>query len=134
MTFRLTDKLTDLTGKLKRAVAWRLHRVLGDKVVYGTLLECAKRWRQILSRPTYIAVIGSAGKTTAKELLLGMLAHQGRGVGNPGSFNNIEEIAMAMLRLRPWHSFFVSELSEDRPGAMDRALALLRELRTRRLG
>ena len=126
MTFRLTDKLIDLTGKLKRAVAWRLHRVLGDKVVYGTLLECAKRWRQILSRPTYIAVIGSAGKTTAKELLLGMLSHKGRGIGNPGSFNNIEEIAMAMLRLRPWHSFFVSELSEDRPGVMDHNLALLR--------
>ena len=122
MTFRLTE----IPGKLKRAVAWRLHRVLGDKVVYGTLLECAKRWRQILNRPTYIAVIGSAGKTTAKELLLGMLSHKGRGIGNPGSFNNIEEIAMAMLRLRPWHSFFVSELSEDRPGVMDRSLALLR--------
>ena len=122
MTFRLTE----IPGKLKRAVAWRIHRVLGDKIVYGTLLECAKRLRQVLSRPTYIAVIGSAGKTTAKELLLGMLAHKGRGVGNPGSFNNIEEIAMAMLRVRPWHSFFVTELSEDRPGVMDRTLALLR--------
>ena len=122
----MTYRPTQIAGKLKRAVAWRLHRVLGDKIVYGTLLECAKRWRQILSRPTYIAVIGSAGKTTAKELLLGMLAHQGRGVGNPGSWNNIEEIAMAMLRVRPWHSFFVSELSEDRPGVMDRCLALMR--------
>jgi len=46
-------------------------------------------------------------------------------VGNAGSFNNIEEIAKALLRVRPWHRFFVTELSEDRPGVMDRPLALL---------
>jgi len=111
--------------RARDALAWRLHRLLGDRVVYGSLLAVAARWRRAMRRPVYIAVAGSAGKTTAKELMLGMLAQQGKGVGNAGSFNNIEEIAKALLRVRPWHRFFVTELSEDRPGVMDRPLALL---------
>ena len=112
--------------RLRDAIAWRLHRILGDKIVYGTLLVMARRWRSVINGPVYIAVVGSAGKTTAKELMRGMLSCKGKGVGNPGSFNNVEEIAMAVLRVRPFHSFFVTELSEDRPGVMDRPLALLR--------
>lgn len=112
--------------RVRDALAWRLHRLLGDRVVYGSLLAVAARWRRAMRKPVYIAVAGSAGKTTAKELMLGMLAQQGTGVGNVGSFNNIEEIAKALLRVRPWHRFFVTELSEDRPGVMDRPLALLR--------
>ncbi|MDP2323696.1 MAG: aminoacyl-tRNA hydrolase [Gammaproteobacteria bacterium] len=108
------------------ALGWRLHRLLGDRVVYGTLLAVASRWRRILTRPVYIGVAGSAGKTTTKELLLAMLAHRGGGVGNHSSFSNIEEIAKALLKLRPWHRVFVTELSEHRPNEMDRPLALLR--------
>jgi len=121
----MPSKLRTLSVRVRDALAWRLHRLLGDRVVYGSLLAVAARWRRAMGRPVYIAVAGSAGKTTAKELMLGMLAQQGKGVGNAGSFNNIEEIAKALLRVRPWHRFFVTELSEDRPGVMDRPLALL---------
>ena len=111
--------------RVRNALAWRLHRLLGDRVVYGTLLAGARLWRQLLKKPVFIGVTGSAGKTMAKELLLGMLAHKGKGVGNFSSYNNIEEIAKPMLRLRPSHSFFVTELSEDKPDAMDKPLALV---------
>lgn len=118
--------IRNIASRLRDALAWRLHRLLGDRVVYGSLLAAARRWRGAMRKPVYMAVAGSAGKTTAKELMLGMLSQHGKGVGNVGSFNNIEEIAKALLRVRPWHRFFVTELSEDRPGVMDRALALLR--------
>lgn len=118
--------IRNIVSRLWDGLAWRLHRLLGDRVVYGSLLAAARRWRRAMRQPVYIAVAGSAGKTTAKELMLGMLSHRGKGVGNAGSFNNIEEIAKALLRVRPSHRFFVTELSEDRPGVMDRALALLR--------
>jgi aminoacyl-tRNA hydrolase len=111
--------------RLRAAVAWRLHRLLGDKIVYGALLVVAKLWRRALKKPIYVAVVGSGGKTTTKELLLGMLSQKGKGVGNPSSLNNLEEIAMALLRVRPGHAFFATELSENRPGAMDKPLALL---------
>lgn len=111
--------------RVSDAIAWRLHKLLGDRVVYGSLVALAARWRRFLSKPIYIGVTGSAGKTTTKELLLGMLAHTGRGVGNYSSFSNIEEIAKAMLKLRPTHRFFVTELSGHQPNEMDRPLMLL---------
>jgi UDP-N-acetylmuramoyl-tripeptide--D-alanyl-D-alanine ligase len=117
--------ITESFARLRGALGWRLHRLLGDRTVYGALLVAARRWRVLLRKPVYFGIAGSAGKTTTKELLLGMLSHKGRGVGNDRSYNNIEEIAKALLRLRPSHRFFVTELSEDRPGVMDRPLALL---------
>ncbi len=111
--------------RVRDAIAWRLHKLLGDRVVYGSLVALATRWRRLLTKPVYIGVTGSAGKTTTKELLLGMLAHTGRGVGNHSSFSNIEEIAKAMLKLRPTHRFFVTELSGHQPNEMDRPLKLL---------
>lgn len=111
--------------RVRDAIAWRLHKLLGDRVVYGSLVALATRWRQLLRKPVYIGVTGSAGKTTTKELLLGMLAHSGRGVGNYSSFSNIEEIAKALLKLRPTHRFFVTELSGHQPNEMDRPLKLL---------
>lgn len=112
--------------RVRDALAWRLHRLLGDRLVYGSLLAAARLWRRAMRRPVFVAVTGSAGKTTTKELLLGMLARSGAGVGNFSSFSNIEEIAKAMLRLRPSHRVFVTELSGHNPGEMDRPLALLR--------
>ncbi|MBL8421001.1 MAG: aminoacyl-tRNA hydrolase [Dechloromonas sp.] len=111
--------------RVRDALAWRLHRLLGDRVVYGVALASARLWRRLLKKPVFIGVTGSAGKTMTKELMLGILAHKGKGVGNFSSYNNIEEIAKPMLRLRPTHSFFVTELSGDKPNAMDMPLALV---------
>ncbi|MDP2369221.1 aminoacyl-tRNA hydrolase [Rhodoferax sp.] len=112
-------------ARVRDAIAWRLHKLLGDRVVYGSLVALAAGWRGILTKPVYFGVTGSAGKTTTKELLLGMLATTGRSVGNHSSFSNIEEIAKAMLKLRPTHRFFVTELSGHQPNEMDRPLKLL---------
>ncbi len=111
--------------RILEAVAWRLHRLLGDRIVYGGLLHVAALWRRVLKKTVFVGIVGSAGKTTAKELFTGMLANQGKAVGNRASFNNIEEIAKAMLGARPGHRAFVSELSEDRPGVVQRQAALL---------
>ena len=111
--------------RFRRALAWRLHRLLGDRIIYGTLLASARLWRRMLKKPVFIGVTGSAGKTMAKELVLGILTHKGKGVGNFSSYNNIEEIAKPMLRLRPTHGFFVTELTGDKPYAMDKSLALV---------
>jgi UDP-N-acetylmuramoyl-tripeptide--D-alanyl-D-alanine ligase len=112
--------------RIADAIAWRLHGLLGDRLVYGGLLSGAKIWRRVLKKTVFVGVVGSAGKTTAKELFTGMLANHGHAAGNRASFNNIEEIAKAMLGARPWHRAFVSELSEDQPGVVQRQVALLR--------
>ena len=115
-----------LVGSVPAAVGWRLHRLLGDRLVYGSLLASARLIRRAVGAPVYIGVTGSAGKTTTKEILYGMLSVAGKGAVNRASYSNVEEIAKAMLRLRPSSKFFATELSGDHPGAMTRTLGLLR--------
>ncbi|QKV56737.1 MAG: hypothetical protein HT580_05435 [Dechloromonas sp.] len=57
-------------------------------------------------------VAGSVGKTTAKDLLVGILKVKGQTIGNPVSRNAAPEIAKVILRTRPWHKFCVAELGE----------------------
>ena len=119
-------KLSTPIHRVKGALAWRLHRLLGDRLVYGTLVRAAGYWRGWLTAPVYIGVTGSVGKTTTKELLVAMLSCRGGGTGNYSSYSNVEEVAKAMLGLRPADYFFVSEVSGHDLGFMVRALDLLR--------
>lgn len=112
-------------NRLSGALGWRLRKVVGDDFVDRTKVALAPRWRPFLKKPVFVGVTGSVGKTTAKELMLGVLSRNGRGVGTVGSFNDIDATSQALLRSRPHHDFFVAELSEDKPGAMDAKLALL---------
>ena len=111
--------------RMRNAIGWRLRRVFGDHAVDAAMISCARRWRPMLKKPLFIGITGSVGKSTTKELLLGMLSQKGQAVGNEGSYSNIDKQAEALLRLAPIHSFFVTELSEHRPGEMDENLPLV---------
>ena len=112
-------------SRIGDALAWRVRQLAGDQRVDRTIVAIARRWRPTLRSPTFIGITGSAGKTTTKELLLGILSHGRQGVGNPASLNALPEVAKAILRTRRTHDHCVAELSEDRPGVMDQTLALL---------
>ena len=115
----------DFLARLTAALLWRVRRLTGDDLVDRAIVRIAPHWRRFLKKPIFIGVTGSVGKTTTKELLLGMLGRSGRGVGTVGSLNNLDATAQAMMRLRPSDAFFAAELSEDKPGVMDRQVALL---------
>ena len=114
-----------ILARLSGALLWRVRRLTGDDLVDRAIVGIAPHWRRFLKKPVFIGVTGSVGKTTTKELLLGMLGRSGRGVGTIGSLNNIDATAQAMMRLRPSDTFFAAELSEDKPGVMDEQVALL---------
>jgi len=118
-------RASSLYRRLYDALAWRVRRALGDELVDGAFVTIARSWRPFLKRPVFIGISGSAGKTTTKELLLGVLSYKGRGTGNPGSLNVAPEVAKTILRVRRKHDFCVAELSEDKPGVLDLPLALL---------
>ena len=118
--------ITSTVRRVRLALAWRLRRRLGDGRVDRAIVYLAARWRPVLRKPVFIGIAGSAGKTTAKELLLSLLAHKRQGIGTVASLNAVPEVAKTILRLRPAHDFCIAELSEDSPGEMDKALALLR--------
>ena len=107
------------------ALDWRIRRVLGNALVDRNLVKLAHCWRPLLKKPVFIGVTGSAGKTTTKELLLGVLSHKGTGVGTPATQNLLPDVAKTILSVRRKHCFCVVELSESRPGEMDEPLTLL---------
>ena len=109
----------------KEALDWRARHIVGDDRMDGWVIRLAKLWRPRLTKPVFVGITGSAGKTTTKELLLGVLSHKSRGTANPGTLNVLPEVAKTILRVRSSHAFCIAELTEDRPGVMDEQLALL---------
>ena len=114
-----------ILARLSGAILWRIRRLTGDDLVDRAIVNIAPHLRRRLKRPIFIGVTGSLGKTTTKEILLGMLSNKGRAVGNRGSLNNIDAIAQAMVKIVPAYDFLVGELGVDKPKAIDQSLALL---------
>ncbi|HOL66944.1 MAG TPA: UDP-N-acetylmuramoyl-tripeptide--D-alanyl-D-alanine ligase [bacterium] len=67
-----------------------------------------------------IAVTGSAGKTTAKELIKRVLSSGYQVLASPGNFNNQIGLPLSLLKLRPEHRFCVIEMGMNHPGEIDR--------------
>ncbi|MBZ5606599.1 MAG: hypothetical protein LAO79_30280 [Acidobacteriia bacterium] len=83
----------------------------------GALLTLAYVWRRLMFRTRFIAITGSVGKTTTKDLTAGILgAMPAATISNFGSENTTREIASTLLRVRPWHRFAVLEVATARPG------------------
>ncbi|HET6656246.1 MAG TPA: UDP-N-acetylmuramoyl-tripeptide--D-alanyl-D-alanine ligase [Gammaproteobacteria bacterium] len=85
----------------------------------------AAAWRQRFTLPV-IAVGGSAGKTTTKNLLAAMLAGKFRNVlATSGSQNGYLGLAMTLTALRLQHEAAVVEIGIDARGAMAEHAALV---------
>ncbi len=63
-----------------------------------------------------VAVTGSAGKTTTKDLLAGALATRLRVVANPASFNNEVGLPLTLARIEPDTEAVVVEMGARGPG------------------
>ncbi len=83
-------------------------------------------WRPLLFRTTVIAVTGSVGKTTAKEILAAVLSSHGRTMATEGSSNTTLNVAQTILHTRPWHRFLVLEVGTDSPGWIRRSTLIAR--------
>jgi aminoacyl-tRNA hydrolase len=111
---------------VRKAIAWRVREKFGDDLVDRTIFRLGSMWRPTLRKPSFIGIAGSVGKTTAKDLLVGILSRKGLATGNIMSLNAAPEIAKIILRMRPWHSYCVAELGESKPGSLDSSIALLK--------
>src|SRR5436309_2852284 len=63
-----------------------------------------------------VAVTGSNGKTTTKELIAGVLGVRWHVLKPTGSFNNQWGLPLTLLKLLPEHDALVLELGTNRPG------------------
>lgn len=66
--------------------------------------------------PKVIAITGSCGKTTVKEMIAAILANRGNVLATAGNFNNDIGVPLTLLRLEPQHEFAVMELGANHQG------------------
>ncbi|GFK93555.1 UDP-N-acetylmuramoyl-tripeptide--D-alanyl-D-alanine ligase [Fundidesulfovibrio magnetotacticus] len=102
-------ELPGLSGKAPVLVVEDVQRAMG-------LL--ARHWRRRV-RPVVAALSGSAGKTTAKEMLASITTVMGPSIKNPGNFNNQLGLPLSMLAAGAEHRTWVLELGISRVGDME---------------
>lgn len=119
--------MTTLLNRGWNALAWRFrHKLVGDARLDRFIYKGGMAWRKLLTSPVFVAVAGSVGKTTTKDLLVGILSARYSVTANALSLNAAPEIAKVVLRVRPWTKYCVAELGESGPNTLDSMLTLLR--------
>lgn len=76
--------------------------------------------------PKVLAITGSCGKTTVKEMATAILRHEGEVLATAGNFNNEVGVPLTLLRLEPHHQFAVMELGANHPGEIAWTTSLAR--------
>ncbi|MDD2850721.1 MAG: UDP-N-acetylmuramoyl-tripeptide--D-alanyl-D-alanine ligase [Desulfuromonadaceae bacterium] len=81
--------------------------------------DLATVWRQRFEVPV-IAVTGSNGKTTTKEMLATILERTGPGLKTGGNLNNLIGLPQMLFQLKPEHRWAVLEMGMSEPGEINR--------------
>lgn len=87
------------------------------------LLDLAARYRRKFSLPV-VAIGGSNGKTTTKEMISRILAKRFRVLSTPGNLNNQIGVPQTIFRLTAGHDVAVVEVGTNHPGE----IAVLRDV------
>jgi UDP-N-acetylmuramoyl-tripeptide--D-alanyl-D-alanine ligase len=69
---------------------------------------------------TLIAITGSNGKSTTKEMAAGMLSLKAKTMKSPGNFNNLIGLPLSILALEPYHELAVLEMGMNAVGEIAR--------------
>lgn len=88
----------------------------------------ARLWRPLMFRTKFIAVCGSAGKTTTKEILGSILAQNYTVAKTNGTWGGFRfgGVAGTILSVRPWHKFAVVEAAIETQGEMAKMAQLIK--------
>ncbi len=92
---------------------------------YEALQQLARWVRQQFSGQV-VAVTGSVGKTTTRQMIHGVLGSRLSGSSSPHNFNNHVGVPLSMLGLEATHDFAVLELAASGPGEIGQLAALCR--------
>jgi len=90
----------------------------------AALGKLAARYRADFKLPI-IAIGGSNGKTTTKELLASVLCQQFNTLWSEASFNNDVGVPLTLLRLEPGHQAAVLEVGTNHPGELEPLLRMI---------
>ncbi len=85
----------------------------------------AAHWRAQFSIPL-VAVTGSNGKTTVKNMLAAILVESGAGLATQGNLNNDIGVPLTLLRLKRGDRYAVIEMGMNHPGEIEYLTQLAR--------
>jgi UDP-N-acetylmuramoyl-tripeptide--D-alanyl-D-alanine ligase len=91
----------------------------------GALQALARAWRAVFTLPI-VAVGGSNGKTTTKEMTAAILARRGPCLATHGNLNNHIGVPLTLMRLEPSHLSAVIEMGANRRGDVAELVAIAR--------
>ncbi len=112
-------------------VVARVPEALGETHAHATILEVADTtlalqalggWLRRELNPTVVAITGSLGKTTTKDLTAVLLRLCYSVHATPGNLNNHWGLPLSLLGLEPHHEVMVAEMAMSKAGEI-RALA-----------
>lgn len=90
-------------------------RIIKVENVLATLQELARYHRRSLNVPL-LAITGTNGKTTTKELTAAVLSRKYNILATEGNLNNQIGVPLTLLKLRPEHQIAVIEMGASHPG------------------
>lgn len=116
----------EAAGACALLVDRRVHSSLPQLIVDDTrvaLTELARFWASHHRVPT-IAITGSNGKTTIKEMVTSILSEIGPVLSTAGNLNNDIGVPLTLLRLRSEHRYAVIEMGANHTGEIAELTAL----------
>jgi len=91
--------------------------LVGDTL--AALGDLARFWRRTVGRPV-IAITGSSGKTTTKEMTAAILEQNFSVLKTEGNLNNLIGLPLTLLRLHQGHDLAIVELGTNSRGEIKR--------------
>ncbi|MDE2214947.1 MAG: UDP-N-acetylmuramoyl-tripeptide--D-alanyl-D-alanine ligase [Candidatus Omnitrophica bacterium] len=117
------DFVDDVAGKGARVVVVQRPVDIKDRNVSvirvadtARALGDIARFHRLRFKIPVIALTGSAGKTTTKEMIAAVLSRKYKVLKNEGTQNNHIGVPLTLLKLKPSHQILVLECGTNQPG------------------
>ena len=99
--------------------------VIGVPDTLQALGEIARAWRCRFSLPL-VAITGSSGKTTTKEMLAAIASRSRKVLATEGNLNNLIGLPQTLLKIHKEHELAVVEMGTNSPGEIARLAVIAR--------
>jgi UDP-N-acetylmuramyl pentapeptide synthase len=112
---------------MRNQLTFRVKRIVNRDIFrYVANLTASWIYRRYLNDVTFIAITGSCGKTTTKDVSAAILSSRYRIIKSLGGTNVPRGITKTILKTRRWHDYCVQEIGTWGPGTIDTGLRLFR--------
>ena len=108
--------------EVTRKVPDNISVVLVDDTLHA-LGDIASLWRNKFTIPV-VAVTGSSGKTTTKEMIATVAGLSGTVLKSRGNYNNLVGLPLSLLELNLGHEMAIIEMGTSRRGEIERLTAI----------